>query len=214
MLVVRHVVVGPFAENTYLAACSETGEALVIDPGGETERVIAMREPENFRVTRIILTHGHLDHVAGAADLKRSLGASLQIHQADRGWLDSLSVQAATFGFPFVGTPPVVDHFQEDGETFQVGKHQGRIIYTPGHTAGGCSVFFPEAKVLFTGDTLFAGSVGRTDLPGGDFTQLERSIRQKLFVLDDEVRFYPGHGERGFIGEERRENPFVGEQVV
>jgi glyoxylase-like metal-dependent hydrolase (beta-lactamase superfamily II) len=114
------------------------------------------------------------------------------------------------FGFEAV-LAPEIDRFHEDGETFRVGALEARVIHTPGHSPGSCSLFFPEASVVFTGDTLFAGSVGRTDLPGGDFDALERSIKERLFALGDEVRFYPGHGPGGTLGDERRSNTFVGE---
>jgi glyoxylase-like metal-dependent hydrolase (beta-lactamase superfamily II) len=213
MLVVRHAVVGPFAENTYIVGDSETGEAALVDPGGELERVLTLCEPGGLRVGRIVLTHGHIDHVAGCSAAKKRLGVPCQIHRDDAAWLEALPQQAAMFGFEEDGiaTPPQVDRFHEDGETFALGRHVGRILHTPGHSRGSCCVLFEEARVLFAGDTLFAGSVGRTDLPGGDFEALERSIREKLFTLGDDVRFYPGHGPSALLGEERRTNPFVGE---
>jgi len=210
MLVVRHAVVGPFAANSYLAVCSRTGEAVLVDPGGDTERVLGMREPGGYRVVRIFVTHGHIDHVAGAAEAKARTGAPLQIHRADEGFLEALPRQAEMFGFEPV-EPPTVDHRHEDGESFRVGECEAKVIHTPGHSPGSSSLWSPEAKILFTGDTLFAGSVGRTDLPGGDLDALFRSIREKLFPLGDHVRFYPGHGPGGILGDERRANPFVAE---
>jgi glyoxylase-like metal-dependent hydrolase (beta-lactamase superfamily II) len=212
MLVVRNAVVGPFAENCYLVACSETGEALVLDPGGEQARVLGMRQPGDFRIARIVCTHGHIDHVIGAADLKAATGAPLQIHADDTEWLAALSQQAEQFGFEGAH-PPAVDHFHVDGEAFRLGTREAVVLHTPGHSRGSCCIFFPKDRVLFSGDTLFSGSVGRTDLPGGDFGQLERSIRQRVFTLGDEVRFYPGHGPGGLVGDERRSNPFVGEDT-
>jgi glyoxylase-like metal-dependent hydrolase (beta-lactamase superfamily II) len=210
MLVVRNAVVGPFAANAYLAACSRTGEAVLVDPGGETARVLGLREPGGYVVRRIFCTHGHIDHVAGAAEAKAETAAPLSIHAADEGWLASLPNQAEMFGFE-PAEPPEVDHRHADGERFTVGECTATVIHTPGHSPGSCCLLFPEARVLFTGDTLFAGSVGRTDLPGGDFDALQRSIRERLFTLGDEVRFYPGHGPGGVLGDERRSNPFVGE---
>jgi len=211
MLVVRHAVVGPFAANCYLAACSRTGDAVLVDPGGDTERVLGMREPGGYRVTRIFITHGHIDHVAGAAEAKASTGAPMQIHARDEGWLEALPRQAEMFGFDPPETPKV-DHRHEDGEPFVVGDCQGQVIHTPGHSPGSCSLWFPAAKILFTGDTLFAGSVGRTDLPGGDLDALFRSIKEKLFPLGDDIRFHPGHGPAALLGDERKANPFVGEE--
>jgi glyoxylase-like metal-dependent hydrolase (beta-lactamase superfamily II) len=212
MLVVRIAVVGPLAANCYLVGSSQTQDAIVIDPGGEQRRVLEMRDPGGFRVTRIFCTHGHIDHVAGGAEMQAETRAPLQLHPDDATWLERVPAQAAMFGFDDVRAP-TVDHWHADGETFGIGGYEARVIHTPGHTRGSCSLYVPEAKALFTGDTLFCGSVGRTDLPGGDFGALERSIKERLFVLGDEVRFYPGHGPIGLLGEERKSNPFVGESA-
>jgi len=203
-------VVGPFAENTYLVGDSASGDALLVDPGGELERVVALREPGGFRVSRIFLTHGHVDHVAGCAEAKARLEAPCQIHRADLDWLKALPEQGEMFGFERLD-PPSVEAFHEEGEVVALGEELGRVLHTPGHSRGSCCLFFEGARVLIAGDTLFAGSVGRTDLPGGDFAALSRSIREKLFTLGDDVRFYPGHGPSALIGDERRSNPFVGE---
>lgn len=209
MLVVRHAVVGPFAANCWVASCGRTGEAVLIDPGGDLQRTLALVSARG-RVTRIFCTHGHIDHVAAAAEAQEATGAPLQIHAEDASWLEALPRQAEMFGFD-AARPPRVDHHHADGETFRVGDVEARVIHTPGHSAGSCCLLFPDEKVLFTGDTLFAGSVGRTDLPGGDFEALFRSITDRLFPLGDDVRFHPGHGPSGQLGDERRANPFVGE---
>ncbi len=211
MLVVRNTVVGPFAENTYLVGDSESRDAILIDPGGEPDRVLGMREPGGFEIRRIFLTHGHIDHVAGCAEACRRTRATCQIHAEDVGWLERVPMQAEMFGFDDVREAPRASHLHGDGETIAVGEHVGRIVHTPGHTLGSCCLYFDKARTLFVGDTLFAGSVGRTDLPGGSFEHLERSIRDRLFTLGDDVRFFPGHGPGGTIGDERRNNPFVGE---
>lgn len=210
MLVVRHAVVGPFAENSYLVACDRTGEAILVDPGGELPRVRALAEPEGFRVKAIVCTHGHIDHVCGVAEAKAALGVPFHLHPLDQGWLEALPRQAEMFGFEAAEVPEV-DAPLEDGGTLRVGDHEARVIHTPGHTRGGACLFFAEARTLLTGDTLFVGSVGRTDLPGGDWEALRASIVEKLLPLGDDVRFHPGHGPDGLLGEERRTNPFVGE---
>jgi glyoxylase-like metal-dependent hydrolase (beta-lactamase superfamily II) len=209
MLVVRSVVVGPFAMNAYLVACGETGEALLIDPGAEIPRVLALAEP-GWRVGRIFLTHGHVDHVAGAAEAQAATGAPVTIHQGDQRFLASLPRQAEMFGLPDAA-PPTVERTHQHGEVVTVGHHSATVIHTPGHSPGSTCLWFDADRTLFTGDTLFLGSVGRTDLPGGDFDQLATSIKDRLFPLGDGVTFYPGHGPAGQLGEERRQNPFVGE---
>jgi glyoxylase-like metal-dependent hydrolase (beta-lactamase superfamily II) len=156
--------------------------------------------------------HVHIDHVAGAAEARAATGAPLQIHAGDEGWLAALPKQAEMFGLD-AAEPPAIDHRHADGETFTVGALEARVIHTPGHSPGSSCLWFPEPSVLFTGDTLFSGSVGRTDLPGGDVDALFASIREKLFPLGDAVRFHPGHGPAGVLGDERRANPFVGEDT-
>lgn len=210
MLVIRNAVVGPFAANAYVVACDRTGETMIVDPGGEIPRVLGLVQPDQ-RVSRLVCTHGHIDHVAGAVEAKAATGAPVWLHASDEGWLEALPRQAEMFGFEPVEAP-AIDHRPVDGETFRVGASEGRVVHTPGHSPGSLCLFFPDERLLFTGDTLFAGSVGRTDLPGGDFDALHASIRDKLFPLGDDVRFHPGHGPAGLVGEERRSNPFVGEQ--
>jgi len=209
LLVVRQAVVGPFAENTWLVADSESGDALIIDPGGENDRVLGLAQP-NFRIGRIVATHGHADHIFGAEELREKTGAPFQIHRGDEPFVRALPGQAAGLGFGAARSPQV-SGFLADGDPVPVGRHEGIVIHTPGHSPGGVSLFFPAQKVLFTGDTLFAGSVGRTDLPGGNTSELLRSIREKLFPLGDEVRFFPGHGPGGTLGQERRGNPYAGD---
>jgi glyoxylase-like metal-dependent hydrolase (beta-lactamase superfamily II) len=213
MLVVRQAVVGPFAENTYLAACSRSREAVLVDPGGELDRVLPLAERDGFRIGRVLLTHGHVDHVAGVAEARRRLGVPVHMHPADRPWLETVSRQAEMYGFEEAVEVPEVDAWLADGEQLTVGELRVRVIHTPGHTPGSCSFYFAEAATLLTGDTLFAGSVGRTDLPGGDFEALRHSIVDRLFPLGDQVTFHPGHGPAARLGAERLSNPFVGEGV-
>ncbi len=213
MLVIRHVVVGPFAMNAWLAGCDRTGEALLIDPGDEISRVIALTEPGGFRVTRIVLTHGHIDHAAGAHEAATRTGAPVQIHADDGPMVAHLVEQAAMIGYPAPESAPAIAHHHVHGERFRVGEHEATILHVPGHTRGSCAVHFEADRELFAGDTLFAGSVGRTDLPGGDTAALVRSIREVLFPLGDEVNVRCGHGPPTTLGDERRQNPFVGDRA-
>jgi hydroxyacylglutathione hydrolase len=212
MLVVRCAAVTPLASNCYLVGDPASREAILVDPGEYVPAVEALAAPEGFRITRILLTHGHFDHVSGGAEARRALGVPLWLHAADVPQLARLGQVAAMFGFGD-GVPPEIDHRPEDGERFAVGGEEGQVIHTPGHSPGGLCLWFAKAKALVTGDTLFVGSVGRTDLPGGDTKALVSSIREKLFPLGDDVRFFPGHGPSGLLGEERRNNPFVGEKA-
>jgi glyoxylase-like metal-dependent hydrolase (beta-lactamase superfamily II) len=210
VLVVRQAVVGPFAENTWLVADSETREATLIDPGGEAFLVLGLTQPGDFEVLQIVATHGHVDHIFGAEEVRERTGAPFRIHAGDASFVRALPAQAAGLGFGPARSPEVASYLV-DGEILRVGGHEGQVIHTPGHSPGSVSLWFPGDRALFTGDTLFRGSVGRTDLPGGDGAALVRSIRERIFPLGDDVRFYPGHGPTGTVGEERLGNPFVGD---
>ncbi len=211
MLAVRQAVVGPFAENTWVLGDSESGDAVVVDPGGEADRVLALLDP-GWRVVRIVATHGHVDHIFGADELAARTGAPFLIHSGDEPFVRALPGQAAGLGFGAARSPKV-SSFLADGDEIRVGRHVGRVVHTPGHTPGGVCVHFPAEKVLLTGDTLFVGSVGRTDLPGSNGELLLRSIRERVLPLGDDVRFFPGHGPGGTLGDERRGNPFVGDSA-
>lgn len=209
---IEGLVVPPFGENTFLVWDPATREALLIDPGGEIEAIAQTVAREGLTLKAIVNTHGHIDHVAAAADARRRFGVPFSLHEGDREWVERLAEQAMFFGFPKVQAPQV-DHWLVDDEELTLGRLRFRVLHTPGHTAGGCCLFFPDEKVLFTGDTLFVGSIGRTDLPGGSMPQLLDSIRRRLFPLGDDVRFHPGHGPSGALGQERQSNPFVGEHA-
>lgn len=212
-LIVAWVTVGPFQENSYVVGDPDTKEAILIDPGDEFPRIEALLEREGLRPIYVLNTHAHLDHVGAVGHFQERHGLPFYIHQGERQWLDGLQMQAQMFGLP----PPIaprVDKWIEDGETLSVGGRTLRVIHTPGHTPGGCSFFFENERVLITGDTLFAGSVGRTDFPGGSWPDLRGAIRDKLFPLGDDVRFYSGHGPPSTLGAERQGNPFVGDSAT
>jgi hydroxyacylglutathione hydrolase len=199
---------GPFAENTYVVVGASGRRAMVVDPGIGSEPVADIVSARGLSVELILNTHGHLDHVACNAFFKRTTGAPIAIHAADQPFLRNVGLQASMYGLTAEDSPPADIELVEgkglefDGETFDV-------IHTPGHTPGG--VCLRRGGQMLVGDTLFAGSVGRTDLPGGDWDTLVASIREKLFALPDDVLCFPGHEGETTIGHERRTNPFVGD---
>jgi glyoxylase-like metal-dependent hydrolase (beta-lactamase superfamily II) len=211
-LFVEAQAVPPFGANAYLVGDPESKKAILIDPGGPVDALLAALEREKLTPVAILATHAHIDHVAGVAEAKARLGVPFWLQSDDRRWLEGLDMQAAMFGFGRVEIP-TVERWLEDRDAFRLGSLEGRVIHTPGHSPGSCCVFFEEAKALFSGDTLFVNAVGRTDLPGGSARQLVASIRERLFPLGDGVRLYPGHGPPGLLGDERSGNPFVSESA-
>jgi hydroxyacylglutathione hydrolase len=187
--VLRKLAVGPYQTNCYILACKETLEGVVIDPGDEVLRITREISQNSIRIKYILITHGHIDHVGGVEDLKRITKAPVLIHPQDA---------------PGLRVPP--DGSLEEGQKLHVGTYDLKVFHTPGHSPGGVCFLAPGA--VFTGDTLFAGSVGRTDFPGGSHERLVEGVRTKIFPLGDELRVYPGHGPASTIGTERRSNPF------
>lgn len=201
--------VTPYQQNCSLV-WDAAGHAALIDPGGEPERLRDEVAQRGLSVEKLLLTHGHLDHVGAAAALRDAFGVPVVgPHRAEAFWLDSLPQQAGLFGFP--PTPPLVpDQWLADGDTVEVGELCFEVLHCPGHTPGHVVFYQRAAQLAFVGDVLFKGSIGRTDFPRGDHAALLRAIREKLFPLGDEVRFVPGHGAMSTFGHERLTNPFVG----
>jgi len=206
-LIIKELVVGPLMANCFIFGCEETKEAVVIDPGGDADKIMFSLADSKLKVKYIINTHGHFDHVAANGKIKDATGADILIHPLDASMLGSISTNAALFGISVENSPPC-DQTIEEGDTVSFGKITLKVTHTPGHTPGGISLY--TDKIVFVGDTLFAGSIGRTDFPGGDFNTLISSIRTKLFKMDDDVRVLSGHGPETSIGSEKRFNPFVG----
>jgi glyoxylase-like metal-dependent hydrolase (beta-lactamase superfamily II) len=204
--------VTPYQQNCSLVWDTDNRAAL-IDPGGEADRLLAEVAARGLTLEKILLTHGHLDHVGAAAELRDALGIPIIGPQReDRFWLDALPQQAEMFGFPpLLAFSP--DQWLEDGDTVEVGSIRFEVLHCPGHTPGHVVFYQPQARLAFVGDVLFKGSIGRSDFPRGDHAALIRSIREKLFPLGDDVRFVPGHGAMSTFGHERRDNPFVGERA-
>ena len=203
--------VGVLQCNCSILGDETSGEAIVVDPGDEITRILGILARHKLTVKQILITHAHIDHIAGAARLKAVTGAPIFYNQLDLPLVKMMDIQAGWIGAP---TPEVhpPDDTLEDGRVIAVVGLSGSILHTPGHTQGSVCFYMPEKSLLLAGDTLFAGSVGRTDLPGGDGRTLIRSIQEKLLVLPDSTIVVPGHGQTTSIGEERASNPFLAKQ--
>lgn len=207
---VETVVVSGFYMNALVLGCRRTRQAAIIDPGDAPERLLAVAAREGLTVTHILLTHGHIDHVAAVGEVQAATGAPIHLHPDDRPLYDRVADQARAFGLPFTQRMPPIDVALADGDTLTIGELAVRVLHTPGHSPG--SVCFHVGLghgLVVAGDVLFAGSIGRTDLWGGSFPALLRSIETKLFPLGDETAVHSGHGPVTTIGEERRTNPFL-----
>jgi glyoxylase-like metal-dependent hydrolase (beta-lactamase superfamily II) len=203
--------VTPFAQNCSILWDPTTRQATVVDPGGDVDAIVDAIKAKSLKVEKILLTHGHIDHVGGTADLAARLNVRVEGPQrAEAFWLDQMPEQCRMFGFP--PTPALTpDRWLEDGDTVTVGGLTLDVLHTPGHTPGHICFIDKPGKLAIVGDVLFAGSIGRTDFPRGDHPTLIRAIREKLFPLGDDFEFIPGHGPMSTFGEERRNNPFVGD---
>jgi glyoxylase-like metal-dependent hydrolase (beta-lactamase superfamily II) len=200
--------VGILRCNCTLLGDTATGEAMIVDPGDDIPLLLARLEAHKLRLTQIVITHAHIDHVGGAAALKRATGAPILLHQADLPLLAMMEHQADWLGVavPQVAAP---DASAEDGIRIGLASRPAEVIHTPGHTEGSICLHFAAEKLLIAGDTLFAGAIGRTDLPGGNERKILRSLRERLLPLPDETRVIPGHGRETSIGAERVLNPFL-----
>lgn len=207
------IPVTPFQQNCSLLIDEATGRAAVCDPGGDLDRIEAALAKHDVTLEKILLTHGHLDHCAGAAELASRFAVPIEgPHVEERFWLDQLAEQTQRFGFGHA-KPFEPDRWLDEGDTVQFGGETLQVRHCPGHTPGHVIFFSETARLALVGDVLFAGSIGRTDFPRGDHPALLRSIRTKLWPLGDDVTFVPGHGPVSTFGQERRTNPFVGDHT-
>jgi hydroxyacylglutathione hydrolase len=202
------IPVGPLQCNCSILGDETSHEAIVVDPGDDIPRIMALLAKHNLTVKQILITHAHIDHIAGAHRLKQLTGAPILYNQNDLFQVKMMDIQAAWLGIP---TPTVQkpDDSLDDGKLITLTGITGSILHTPGHTEGSVCLHIPSQSLLLAGDTLFAGSVGRTDLPGGNMNKLLASIHDRLLTLPDETIIIPGHGPRTTIGSERSENPFL-----
>lgn len=204
--------VTPFEQNCSVLVCEASGEAAVVDPGGDLDRIRAVLDKAGATLKTILLTHAHIDHAGATAVLARESGARIEGPQReDAFWIEALPEQGRRFGFGATAESFTPDRWLEQGDTVQVGECELQVLHCPGHTPGHVVFFSEEQKLAIVGDVLFAGSIGRTDLPRGDHQQLLQSIRERLWPLGNDVTFIPGHGPRSTFGRERQSNPFVGD---
>ena len=207
------IPVTSFEQNCSLIWCEETNNAALVDPGGNASQLIEMAAQKGLRLTKLLLTHGHMDHVGAAAELAAKLGIPIEGPQREDAFLlESLPQQCVMFGFPHVAsfTP---DLWLEHGDLVKIGNVSLEVLHCPGHTPGHVSFFHRASQTAFVGDVLFRGAIGRTDLPRGDYDTLIASIRERLFPLGDDVTFIPGHGPTSTFGYERLTNPYVGDRA-
>ena len=206
-MIFKTLPVGDLQANCYLVGCEETKEAVVIDPGGSEEAVLKMIREAGVKVTAIVNTHAHCDHIGANARIHEVTGAPIAIHESEATFLTDPALNGSAFFYATPMLSPPADRLLHDGDGIEIGSEMLTVLHTPGHSPGGISLVL--ADCVFTGDTLFRASIGRTDLPGGSYETLMHSIREGLMALDDDVRVYPGHGAVSTIGWERRHNPWV-----
>lgn len=205
-MLIQCIPLGGMGANCYVVACQETKEALVIDPGGEPGPVVAYLEKNGLTAKYIVNTHGHIDHIMGNDQLKKATGAKVMIHEADAEMLQNPQLNLSGFMGGAIKLAPA-DQLLTEGDTVEVGKISLEVLHTPGHTKGG--ICLAGNGVVFTGDTLFAGSIGRTDFPGGSFETLIKAIKTKILPLPDDTAVYPGHMQESTISQEKNYNQFL-----
>ena len=207
-MIIQSLALGPFQTNAYILGCDETKEAVIIDPGFEADTILAKVDALGVKVVKILLTHGHVDHVSAVAAVKAATDAPVYIHEEDTDQYLMAPKLGQYFGIQ-TEDPPPPDHTVAEGDEVTFGKETLKVVHTPGHTPGGVCFLSESAGIVVAGDTLFQRGIGRTDLPGGSMRTLFASIKDKIYALDDATRVLPGHGPETTVGEEKTGNPFV-----
>ncbi len=208
MLIFDSLETGPLMTNCYIVGDSETKEAVVVDPGGHVGAILSALDRHELKCKYIINTHTHFDHVGGNKDLKEATGAEILVHQAETAWLKDIERQAMMFGVSGASSPPA-DRTIDEGDTVKVGSIELKVLHTPGHSPGSVSLVIEGEDKILVGDLVFAGSIGRTDLPGGSLKTLINSVKNKIYPYPDSTKLYSGHGPVTTLGRERRHNPFL-----
>jgi len=206
-MILETIVVGALAVNCYLVGSATTHEAVVIDPGDDAAKIMAVIKNKGLTLKYIVFTHGHFDHSGAALELHKETGAKVLVNEKDAALLKNAAAQAAFFGMK-ANAAPKPDGFLKEGNIVKVGELEFKVIETPGHSQGCISLYMKKQRMVFTGDTLFWGSIGRTDLPGGDYKTIIHSLKVKLGALPDDTKVYPGHGDDTTIGFEKQQNPY------
>lgn len=208
-MIIKQMPLGPLQCNCSILGCEKTGEAIVIDPGDEASQIISLLEERKLKVKYILHTHAHFDHLGATQAVYDRCKSEVCLHAEDQFLYDNVAMQCALFGFAPKAVPTIT-HYLKQGDSIQFGEHKIEVLHTPGHTPGSLSFHLKaDIPLLFTGDTLFMQSIGRTDLWGGDYNLILKSIQDKLLQFDDDTLVHPGHGPSTSIGYERRENPFL-----
>ncbi len=209
-MIIETLAVGPLQCNCSILGCEETGEAIVIDPGDEAVRILALLEKHKLKPKYLVHTHAHFDHLGATDPLHKKTHADVCLHAEDLFLYENVAMQCGLFGFPALTVPKLTQHLKE-GDKLSFGKHALQVIHTPGHTPGSVSFHLDEKENpwLFTGDTLFLQSIGRTDLWGGDYATIIKSIQNKILPLAENTLVFPGHGPQTSIGQEKDSNPFL-----
>ncbi len=207
-MILKTLVVGPFGTNCYVVGAKDGGPGLVIDPGADARQILAAVNDSRLKISLIVITHAHIDHIGALSQVKEATGADFAVHEAEaKGGMGMFSRMLSSITGGSLGPPPKPERLLKDGDSIDIGDLKFKVLYTPGHSPGGISLY--GNGVLFSGDTLFNYGIGRTDFPGSSYEQIIDSINNKLMILPDETLVYPGHGPATTIGEEKRGNPFL-----